>query len=128
MTLRRIVGGILVALALASSVAGCGDDDGGEQSSAANDVPAVELTGDATRGRGVWTEAGCNACHTLAAANAKGTVGPNLDRAQPSFELVATRVTLGQRAMPTYRGLLSNQQIADVAEFVATAAGEPPGQ
>jgi mono/diheme cytochrome c family protein len=123
MTLRRFVGGVLVALALVGGAAACGDDDGGEQANTANDVPATELTGDATRGRAVWTEAGCNACHTLAAANAKGTVGPNLDRTQPSFDLVATRVTLGQRAMPTYRGLLSNQKIADVAEFVSTEAG-----
>ena len=125
MTPRRILAVAFVALAVAIGAAGCGDDDGGEaQSPAANDVPATELTGDAARGRSVWTKAGCNACHTLAAADAKGTVGPNLDRTQPSFDLVATRVTLGQRAMPTFRGLLSDQQIADVAEFVSTEAGE----
>jgi mono/diheme cytochrome c family protein len=123
MTLRRIIAGALVALAVAGGAAGCGDDDD-EQAQASDDVPAAELTGDATRGRAVWTEAGCNACHTLAAANAKGTVGPNLDRTQPSFDLVVNRVTLGQRAMPTFRGLLSDQKIADVAEFVSTEAGE----
>jgi mono/diheme cytochrome c family protein len=35
--------------------------------------------GDAAAGKAVFTSAGCAACHTLAEANAAGTVGPNLD-------------------------------------------------
>jgi len=35
--------------------------------------------GAAAAGKTVFTSSGCGACHTLKAANATGTVGPNLD-------------------------------------------------
>jgi hypothetical protein len=35
----------------------------------------------AARGKGVFLSAGCGACHTVAAAGTKATVGPNLDTA-----------------------------------------------
>jgi mono/diheme cytochrome c family protein len=42
-------------------------------------APAPE--GDPEAGKAVFTSAGCAACHTLSAAGAKGTVGPDLDTA-----------------------------------------------
>ena len=87
------------------------------------DLPALKLTGDATAGKHVFETAGCTACHTLSAAGSTGTVGPNLDEAKPSFELVVQRVTLGQGGMPTFKDQLTSQQIADVAQFVSTSAG-----
>jgi mono/diheme cytochrome c family protein len=87
------------------------------------DLPALELTGDATAGKAVFESAGCTACHTLSAAGSTGTVGPNLDEAKPSFELVVQRVTLGQGGMPSFKDQLQPQQIADVAEFVSSSAG-----
>ena len=47
-----------------------------------------------------------------------GTVGPNLDDSQPSFELVVDRVTNGAGAMPAFEGQLSEQEIADVSAYV----------
>ena len=35
--------------------------------------------GDAAAGKIVWDDNGCGSCHTLAAAGATGTVGPDLD-------------------------------------------------
>ena len=67
--------------------------------------------------------ANCAACHTLAAAAATGTVGPNLDDAKPSLDLVLNRVQAGGGAMPSFEGVLSDQQIQDVAAFVAASAG-----
>ncbi len=87
------------------------------------DLPALELTGDATAGEAVYTSAGCGACHTLSAAGSSGTVGPNLDDAQPSYELAVERITLGQGGMPSFSEQLEPQQIADVAEFVSSSAG-----
>ena len=87
------------------------------------DLPALSLKGDATAGKEVFESAGCVACHTLSEANATGTVGPNLDDAKPSYELVVQRVTLGQGGMPSFKDQLQPQQIADVAEFVSTATG-----
>jgi cytochrome c551/c552 len=40
-------------------------------------------TGDATAGKAVWDANGCGGCHTLAAASASGTIGPDLDTALP---------------------------------------------
>jgi mono/diheme cytochrome c family protein len=87
------------------------------------DLPALELTGDATAGEEVFASAGCGACHTLSAAGSSGTVGPNLDDAKPSYELAVQRITLGQGGMPSFSEQLEPQQIADVAEFVSSSAG-----
>jgi mono/diheme cytochrome c family protein len=61
---------------------------------------------------------GCGGCHTLAAAESTGTVGPNFDEAKPSYELAVTRVTMGQGGMPKFGDTLEAQQIADVAQYV----------
>ena len=87
------------------------------------DLPALDLEGDPAAGKEVFASAGCAACHTLSEANATGTVGPNLDDAKPSDELVVQRVTLGQGGMPSFKDQLEPQQIADVAAFVSSATG-----
>ena len=74
--------------------------------------------GDAAAGEEVYASAGCGGCHTLEAAGSSGNVGPNLDEAKPSHELVVDRVTNGKGAMPSFKGQLSEQQIQDVAAFV----------
>jgi mono/diheme cytochrome c family protein len=79
--------------------------------------------GDAAAGKDVFASAGCGSCHTLADAGASGTVGPNLDDAKPPVELVVDRVTNGQGVMPSFKGQLDEKQIADVAAYVASAAG-----
>jgi mono/diheme cytochrome c family protein len=86
-------------------------------------VPAQYKNGDATAGKSVFASAGCVGCHTLADANAHGTVGPNLDQAKPPLSLVVTRVTKGAGAMPSFKGQLSDKQIADVAAYVVKATG-----
>ena len=86
-------------------------------------VPAQYKNGDATAGKQVFETAGCKGCHTLKAAAATGTVGPNLDEAKPPLSLVVTRVTKGQGAMPPFKGQLSDKQIANVAAFVVNATG-----
>jgi mono/diheme cytochrome c family protein len=86
-------------------------------------VAAFHLKGAANKGSAVYSSASCGGCHTLAAAHSTGTVGPNLDQAKPSFDLVVHRVTLGQGGMPSFKDQLQPQQIADVAEFVSSSAG-----
>lgn len=65
----------------------------------------------------------CASCHTLADADATGTVGPNLDRAKPSHALVVERVTSGQGVMPSFQGQLSAHEIDTVASYVSAVAG-----
>jgi mono/diheme cytochrome c family protein len=74
--------------------------------------------GNATAGKAVFASAGCASCHTLKAAGATGTVGPNLDDAKPPASLVVDRVTNGKGVMPSFKGQLSAQQIQDVAAYV----------
>jgi mono/diheme cytochrome c family protein len=74
-------------------------------------------------GASIFASAGCGSCHTLAAASATGTVGPDLDASQPSVELAIERVTKGMGAMPPFEGQLSEDEIRAVAEFVAENAG-----
>jgi cytochrome c6 len=82
--------------------------------------PALE--GDPVAGRDMFiTAAACGSCHTLADAETTGTIGPNLDDAMPSQELVIERVTLGEGVMPSYAEKLSEQEIADVAAYVVQA-------
>ena len=78
--------------------------------------------GGAVDGKQIFEEAGCGGCHTLAAADATGTIGPNLDDAKPSKELVIDRVTNGKGAMPPFKDSYSAEQIAAVADFVVASA------
>ena len=78
----------------------------------------------AARGKAVFASAGCGACHTLAAAGAAGTAGPNLDQRKPAATLVAARVTDGKGAMPGYKGRLGDDDIQAVAAYVAQSAGK----
>ena len=74
--------------------------------------------GNAEAGAQVFASAGCSGCHTLKAAGASGTVGPNLDEAKPDHALVVDRVTNGKGVMPSFKGQLSEEQIEDVAAYV----------
>jgi mono/diheme cytochrome c family protein len=89
-------------------------------------TPAFSLKGDPTAGKQVFLTAGCAGCHTLAAAHATGTVGPNLDQLKPDYRAVTGQVTLGGGVMPSFKGKLTAQQIADVAAFVVQATGGTP--
>jgi cytochrome c oxidase subunit 1 len=86
---------------------------------------SVTTTAGATAppGQKLFTDMGCAACHTLAAAGAKGSVGPNLDEAKPTKQVVAAFVTNGTKVMPSFKGRMTPAQIDQVAEYVAAAAG-----
>jgi mono/diheme cytochrome c family protein len=134
MARRSALAALLVAVVLLA--AGCLD---GEQTTATPDnvvgtvpttttggnenLPGQNLKGDAAAGKSVFASQGCGSCHTLKDAGSTGTIGPNLDDAKPSFDLVVERVTLGKSPMPSFKGKLTNQQIADVAEYVSSVAG-----
>ena len=76
-----------------------------------------------TDGKSIF-QANCASCHTLADAGTTGTVGPNLDDVKPTREKVATQVTNGGGAMPSFKGTLDEQQIQAVADYVSSAAGK----
>jgi mono/diheme cytochrome c family protein len=77
-----------------------------------------------TDGAAIFKGAGCAGCHTLSAAGATGTVGPNLDQLKPSMSAVATQVTNGGSVMPSFKGKLTPAQINAVAQYVSSSAGK----
>jgi len=125
---RRGLIAVVAALGAVLVAAGCGT--GGIASKHA----------DQANGQKLFT-AKCAGCHTLAAAGAQGTVGPNLDdafagdKAQHFKESTLENVVLDQIAnppMPT--NLVKGQDAQDVAAYVAAVAGQggatakPPSQ
>jgi len=84
----------------------------------------VSLTAADERGREIFAQR-CATCHTLAAANAVGKVGPNLDQLHPPKALALDAIqkgrARGQGQMPA--GLVDGQDAQEVAGFVDKVAG-----
>jgi mono/diheme cytochrome c family protein len=83
----------------------------------------VAAGGGGTNGKSIFST-NCASCHTLAAAAASGTIGPNLDQLKPPLPVVKNQVIHGGGAMPAFQGKLTAQQIDAVAKFVADNAGK----
>ena len=96
----------------------------------------------ATTGEQIFTAAGCAACHTLAKANASGTVGPSLDDlAEAAGEQEGTPeeyvrqsildpdavVVEGFQAgvMPSYEGRLNDEQLQTLTEYLLEGGEKP---
>jgi mono/diheme cytochrome c family protein len=87
-------------------------------------------TGDAAAGKAVFTSSGCTACHTLKAANATGTVGPDLNKTLPDKDAAFIHTSIvdpnayiapgySKGIMPENFGTqLSAKQINDLVAFV----------
>lgn len=88
-----------------------------------NGPEATAKATSSTDGKTIFTSQ-CASCHTLAAANAKGTVGPNLDQLKPSEAIVERQVTNGGAVMPAFKGRLTAEQITAVAKYVSSVAGK----
>jgi mono/diheme cytochrome c family protein len=86
----------------------------------ANGKPPAALGND---GKTIF-QADCASCHTLAAAAAHGTIGPNIDQLKPSEAIVKHQVEVGGGVMPAFKGTLTAAQIAAVAKFVSSSAGK----
>ena len=109
----------LLLIGVAFALAGCGT--GGKATS----------HGDQANGQKLF-QAKCAACHTLAAAGAGGTVGPNLDDAfrgvrQQHFKESTIRdvvlVQIRQPSPPMPKNLVKGEDAQDVAAYVAAVAG-----
>jgi mono/diheme cytochrome c family protein len=123
--LRPAIAAILAAVAV--TAAGCG-------------AVSRVTSGDAAAGKSLF-KANCGSCHTLANADTRGTIGPNLDDAfafakkQGFDEQTIRDVVRGQIAyadentgtgnpgMPS--NIVRGQQARDVAVYVAKCAAAP---
>jgi len=107
----------------------------GNHRNASAHVGGLTLNAAEKRGRVLFGQ-NCAVCHTLAAANAVGKVGPNLDSLKPPAGLVVNTINngclqnpppnspeacLGEGNMPAQ--LLEGKDAQDVADFVAKVAG-----
>lgn len=84
----------------------------------------VDLTTEQVEGRELFSRY-CATCHTLAASNAVGKVGPNLDRMRPTEELTVNAIEEGRARgmgqMPAE--VVSGTEAQAVASYVAAVAG-----
>jgi mono/diheme cytochrome c family protein len=101
-------------------------------------VPGIEppIPPDAPPGAQVFLAQGCGSCHTLAAANATGTVGPDLDEVIPGQDaqqveqsIIDPDAQLSQGfsagIMPTtYEQDLTPQELGDLVDFLSQSAGK----
>jgi mono/diheme cytochrome c family protein len=92
----------------------------GSHHNANAEVNGVKLSSDAKNGRKIFGDT-CGACHTMAAANAVGKVGPNLDQLKPTKQLLQSAITQGRQrgngTMPANLLPDPNDQ-RDVIDFV----------
>lgn len=108
----------------------------GNHANASGQIGGIKLTAADKEARQLFGQK-CGLCHTLAAANAVGKVGPNLDALRPPAQLVLNTINngclqnpppgqtqqacLGQGVMPS--GILAGRQAQQVANFVGKVAG-----
>jgi mono/diheme cytochrome c family protein len=108
----------------------------GNNHNASAQVGGITLTSNEKAGRELFGQH-CGVCHTLAASNSVGKVGPNLDELRPQASLVLHTVQngclpnapsgsaqqcLGDGVMPS--GIVQGRQAQQVAAFVARVAGQ----
>jgi mono/diheme cytochrome c family protein len=108
----------------------------GNNHNASAQVGGIKLTSNERAGRELFGQH-CGVCHTLAASNSVGKVGPNLDELRPQASLVLHTVNngclpnapsgsaqqcLGDGVMPS--GIVQGRQAQQVADFVARVAGQ----
>ena len=109
----------------------------GNHASASAQYSGIKLTASEKSGRQLFGQH-CGICHTLAATNSVGKVGPDLDQIQPSEALTlhtinngclqnpssseSNETCLGQGTMPA--AILQGKQAQHVAAFVAKVAGK----
>jgi mono/diheme cytochrome c family protein len=107
----------------------------GNHHNASAQVGGIKLNAGEKTGRELFGQH-CGVCHTLAAANAAGKVGPNLDVLKPAQSVVLNTINngclpnppkgsnqgcLGQGVMPS--NVVQGEDAQNVAAFVAKVAG-----
>jgi mono/diheme cytochrome c family protein len=97
----------------------------GESEGAVGKLRTEEPTAPQEQGKELFIQT-CKSCHTLAAVNARGVTGPDLDDLggldKPRVLNAIRRGGTGQGRMPS--GLLQGQDAQDVAAYVSQVAGQ----
>jgi hypothetical protein len=133
---RRVAGGLFVIIYVAFGVAIPLLMLSGNHANASSQIGGIKLTAAEKRGRQLFGQ-NCGVCHTLAASNSVGKVGPNLDELKPPAVLTLNTINngclqtagnnspqacLGVGNMPA--AILEGRDAQEVAAFVAKVAGK----
>jgi len=120
---RSTLATAIVVAAVALAAAGCGGAVEATPTPTTTGTTPI-LPGNLAAGKAVYLGiSGCGGCHALADAGSTGSVASDLDEKKPSEARVREFVMEGKDAMPRYENQLSEQEIADVAAYVAAVAG-----
>jgi len=137
----RLALAALVVLVMGAAIAGAGMGEAPAERQAAPTAAAVAAAtgriaagGAATaRGRRLFEDEGCDRCHAIAATGAPGRLGPRLDVIDDDADDIAESIVepredivdgFPEKLMPDdFGSRLSDVQVADLAAFVAAAAG-----
>lgn len=114
---------LLLAVSLAAfGVAACGGDDEAAETTTEETTTEETTTGETSpAGKEIFV-ANCGSCHTLSDAGTSGAVGPQLDGGGYSADQVEEQVRNGGGAMPAFEDTLSDEEIQEVAAYVAAAS------
>jgi mono/diheme cytochrome c family protein len=143
---------VILALAGAILVAGCGGGSSSSESTTSEETaPPAEETEEApaeeteeapaeeeeaggeeeggesalaAEGKTIFTTT-CGTCHTLKEAGTSGEVGPDLDELEPDLARVEKQVINGGGPMPAFgkEGLLNSKEVKAVSTYVSSVAG-----
>ena len=73
-------------------------------------------------GREIFLDKGtCASCHTLNDAGSQANIGPNLDEIRPDLSRIIMAVTNGIGVMPAFDGMLLEEEINAVSQYVYKA-------
>ena len=88
---------------------------------AAADQPAPLTAEQVAKGRQLFNDNGCNACHTLADASSAGMVGPSFDGDTGlDKDLAVATITNGRGPMPNF-GWMDAKDIDLIASYIVQA-------
>jgi len=137
----RLVLAAIVVLVMGVAIAGLGMGEAPAEQGAAPSAAAVTASKQriaaagppSARGRALFEDEGCDRCHSIAAINAEGKLGPRLDSIDEDADEIAEAIVeprediadgFPEKLMPDDFGdRLSDAQVADLAAFVVAAAG-----
>ncbi len=114
--MTRLITILLAALVLGLGAVACGGDDEASTTETTTETSSTPL------GQEVFV-ANCGSCHTLTDAGTTGTIGPSLDAIGLDAAAVEDQVRNGGGGMPAFEGQLSEEEITEVAAYVAATDG-----
>ena len=110
----------VLALPLYAAVAQEHDHSAHEHAGEAADAAGEPLTAEqVTDSRELFSTYSCGACHVLSDAGGNGHIGPALDGNDGlSVDYVKGIVSHGQGAMPSFGGMVSDEEIDTLARYI----------